>query len=186
MATTTNTQRTLTTYQLSDGLATEAYDTLAEACSAAEGWYGYMLDQADDISEAQREAIYGADFAGCADVSALNLAIGEWEGRIAEAAGHKNFYGHGRYHVSAADQMGLRLECSEIVEPPTFADVRAGLDVGVYPADELNPPSGSDCTHLLVREDGSLGWCDVSGEQSEDGDGNISSFTAAALCDEED
>lgn len=63
---------------------------------------------------------------------------------------------------------------------PDFDDV-AVLEPGIYPALKLNFPSGDDCTHLLVREDGSLGWCDAAGEQSEDGQGNVSRFTADEL-----
>ena len=48
---------------------------------------------------------------------------------------------------------------------------------GVYSAELLNPPSGDDCTHLLVRQDGSLGWCDLDGNQSEDSRGNVSLFS---------
>jgi hypothetical protein len=52
---------------------------------------------------------------------------------------------------------------------------------GVYSAEKLNPPSGEDCTHLLVRADGSLGWCDEFGDQSEDEFGNVSQFSVAHL-----
>ena len=41
-------------------------------------------------------------------------------------------------------------------DSPDFDEVREGLDPGIYCAEYLNPPSGDDCTHLLVREDGSL------------------------------
>lgn len=71
------------------------------------------------------------------------------------------------------------------IDEPTFADVRKGLPTGIYPARRLNPPSGDDCTHLLVRDDGSLGWCNKSGEQWEDFNGQPSRFTVANLCDEE-
>jgi hypothetical protein len=35
-----------------------------------------------------------------------------------------------------------------------------------YTAKYLNPPSGDDCTHVLVHDDGTLGWCDEHGEPS--------------------
>lgn len=61
---------------------------------------------------------------------------------------------------------------------PSFEEV-SDLSEGVYSAAQLNPPSGDDCTHLLVRHDGSLGWSDSKGEQSED-----STFSVSELCDE--
>lgn len=73
---------------------------------------------------------------------------------------------------------------SELV--PEFSDVADDLEPGVYSAARLNPPFGKDCTHLLVRKDGSLGWCDASGNQSEGEDGNVSRFSVAELCDPED
>lgn len=60
----------------------------------------------------------------------------------------------------------------------------AELPAGVYSARHLNPPGGEDCTHLLVRDDGTLGWCDEYGEQAEDGRGYVSRFTAEELCDD--
>lgn len=39
------------------------------------------------------------------------------------------------------------------------------LAPGVYGAEFLNPPSGADCAYLIVREDGTLGWCDADGEE---------------------
>lgn len=67
---------------------------------------------------------------------------------------------------------------------PTFDHV-ADLAPGVYSARYLNPPSGEDCDHLLVRDDGSLGWCDVDGEQSADLYGHVSTFSVADLLDED-
>jgi hypothetical protein len=63
---------------------------------------------------------------------------------------------------------------------PDFDDVEAGLAPGVYPACRLNPPFGNDCTHLLVRENGSLGWCNQYGEDTL---GAV--FSAEELCEEE-
>jgi hypothetical protein len=54
---------------------------------------------------------------------------------------------------------------------------------GVYSAEKLNPPSGEDCTHLLVRPNGTLGWCDDDGYQSEDEFGNVSQFSVSQLLD---
>ena len=39
----------------------------------------------------------------------LNTSIREWEQRIAQAMGKKDFAGHGTYLVSAADEAGLNL-----------------------------------------------------------------------------
>jgi len=59
------------------------------------------------------------------------------------------------------------------------------LQGGVYSAERLNPPSGADCTHLLVRADGTLGWCYADGEQSEDSRGQVSRFTIDDLMSED-
>lgn len=37
----------------------------------------------------------------------------------------------------------------------------------IYSASRLSPPSGSDYTHVLVSDDGVLGWRDKNGSQSE-------------------
>ncbi len=68
----------------------------------------------------------------------------------------------------------------ERVEVPGFnvEDLEA-LEPGWYRASDLNPPGGDDCTHLLVRKDGKLAWCDSNGH-SEWPEG----FTAAELCDD--
>lgn len=63
---------------------------------------------------------------------------------------------------------------------PDFDDVLAGLEPGVYPACKLNPPFGDDCTHLVVRKDGSLGWCNQYRE-----DTLRAVFSAAELCEED-
>ncbi len=68
----------------------------------------------------------------------------------------------------------LRTTANE-ADPPDFDDVSAGLDAGIYSAENLNPPSGADCTHLLVRDDGSLGWCDTCGN-------DCTSFSVSELC----
>jgi hypothetical protein len=113
------TPRIVTTYQLTDGNASEEHDTLIDAASAAEDWYEYLLDLAEgEVCDELRTAIHSADFDGSDDsVGALNSAIGEWEGRIAEACGKQDFHGHGTYHVSAADSMGLSLVCTAITRP---------------------------------------------------------------------
>lgn len=67
---------------------------------------------------------------------------------------------------------------------PDFDEV-AELAPGIYSAEHLNPPSGNDCACLLVREDGSLGWCYPDGEQSEDSRGNVSRFSVEDLCSED-
>lgn len=71
---------------------------------------------------------------------------------------------------------------SQIDPPPIIPDFPEVSDLapGIYDARYLNPPSGDDCTHLLVREDGSLGWCDSRGIQSAE-----HSFTVAELLGED-
>lgn len=76
-------------------------------------------------------------------------------------------------------------EDEEITEPD-FDDVQGGLNPGVYDAKHLNPPSGPDCTHLLVRVDRTLGWCYGDGHQFEDDRGHVSRFSVEDLCGEED
>lgn len=76
------------------------------------------------------------------------------------------------------------IECERTLDvdvpEPSFDEV-ADLGEGVYLATYLNPPSGRDCTHLLVRADGSLGWCFADGTQSEDERGNVSTFSVDDL-----
>lgn len=69
---------------------------------------------------------------------------------------------------------------------PDFDDVAEGLAPGIYSAKCLNPPSGPDCTHLVVRDDGTLGWCDAWGDQSDDSRGQVSRFTVEDLCEKDD
>ena len=68
----------------------------------------------------------------------------------------------------------------ELSTAPDFLAV-ANLSAGIYPAAKINPPSGDDCTHLLVRDDRTLGWCNEAGEQSEDSAGRVSTFSAVDL-----
>jgi hypothetical protein len=89
-----------TNYRISDGNAVEYAADLSDAAEIAAGWYNYLADRGHDV--------------GCPDLDsssldALNKSIRRWENQIAEAAGRKAFAGHGSYHVSAADAMGLRL-----------------------------------------------------------------------------
>jgi hypothetical protein len=100
-----------TAYTLSDGNASETYHTLSDACSAAEDWYDFLLAAVDDVDDELREAVRSADFGDCATVEQLRAAISDWEYRIAKASGYADFHGHGAYHVSAADAMGLSLVC---------------------------------------------------------------------------
>ena len=113
----TTTIRTLTTYDLTDGVTTDSFSDLIDAASAAEDWYGYLLDGEDEVTQALRDAIHGADFGDADSVDALNAAIGAHEQRIAEACGKVDFCGHGNYRVSAADAMGLSLVCRAITVP---------------------------------------------------------------------
>jgi len=59
---------------------------------------------------------------------------------------------------------------------PTYADVPK-LAPGIYDAAHLSPPSGDDCTHLLVRENGTIGWCDANGTLSTTEEGQGSSVS---------
>lgn len=103
-------------YLLTDGNATDYHDTLASASAAACEWYDYLLDATDggEVTDALREAVESVDCADADTIRELQSQIVEWEGRIAAACGVGSVDGHGSYHVSAADRMGLRLTVSEI------------------------------------------------------------------------
>lgn len=123
------TRQTLTTYTLTDSNATETYESLDDAKSAAEDWYQYMLEQREgEPSQELRDAIYGADFDGCEDVIDLNNAISDLEAKIAAACGAKDFSGHGTYHVRAADQIGLALVCRAAPVIPDDDEVQDYID----------------------------------------------------------
>lgn len=97
------------TYKITDGNATETAATLTEAADIAAEWYGFLAD------DGKVETVPDADL-DASTLDALNASIGRWEARIAEAAGKKDFAGHGSYYVSAAARMGLRLAVREEVE----------------------------------------------------------------------
>ena len=94
------------TYKITDGNAIKTAATLAEAADIAAEWYGFLAD------DGKVETVPDADL-DASTLDSLNTSIGRWEARIAEAAGEKDFAGHGNYHVSAADRMGLRLVVRE-------------------------------------------------------------------------
>lgn len=79
-------------------------------------------------------------------------------------------------HLLPANTDSDASKCDKEVFEPDFDDVAEGLDPGVYCADNLNPPSGSDCTHIRVYDDGLLSWCDEEGCLAG------SRFTAEDLC----
>lgn len=89
-------------YIITDGAAIERASTLEEAASIAEDWYDYLIE-AGTIADACSPDL------DASSVESLNDSIGKWQQRIAEAAGEKDFSGHGNYYVTAADRMGLNL-----------------------------------------------------------------------------
>lgn len=90
-------------YRISDGMATEYADSIEEAVSLIEDWYGYLLDDGklDELPESNLDAI--------TDLDQLRKAVRDWEDRIAEGMGKTDFAGHGNYYVRAADQAGFNL-----------------------------------------------------------------------------
>ena len=99
---------------LSDGNAYESYKTLKEAIKQASTWYDYMLS--DDETEWYGKELPPMRTAGITSVDDLNEAISEWEAELADGEGKSDFWGHGSYHVSAADQAGYCLVASEELE----------------------------------------------------------------------
>ena len=87
--------------RITDGNAIERADDLAEAESIVEDWYDFLTDEKlDEVPAANLDA---------SSIENLNTSIREWEQRIAQAMGKKDFAGHGTYLVSAADEAGLNL-----------------------------------------------------------------------------
>lgn len=105
---------------LSDGNAYESYETLEEAIEQAATWYDYMTS--DDETEWYGKDLPAMRTTGIASVDDLNEAITEWETELADGEGNSDFYGHGSYHVSAADQAGYRLVASEDLDDGDEAD----------------------------------------------------------------
>jgi len=68
---------------------------------------------------------------------------------------------------------------------PTFKTIRR-CGPGIFSASRLNPPGGDDCTHVIIRRDGTLGWCCADGTQLEDCNGNVSRFTVDDLLSDDD
>ena len=95
-------------YVITDGNAIERADTLAEAAAIVDDWYGYILDQEGNTSDELRDAVHSADI-DSASIESIERSIRKWEARIAKAMGHKDWYGHGNYHVTAASEAGLNL-----------------------------------------------------------------------------
>jgi hypothetical protein len=87
---------------LTDDNAIERAATLEEAAAIAEDWYDYLVDEGR-IPDACNPDLDSSD------LDSLNESISEWHERIAEAAGKKDFAGHGNYLVTAGDRMGLTL-----------------------------------------------------------------------------
>lgn len=91
---------------ISDGRAQEHAATLSAAASICEDWYDYMVD-GGLIPDACHPNL------DWSTLESLQESIRSWEGRIAAACGMKDWYGHGRYAVSARDRVGLRLTVDE-------------------------------------------------------------------------
>lgn len=86
-------------YQVRDSAGvTEYASDLEELAGIIEDWYDHLdLDQmpAPDLDYSSLDA--------------LIKSTKEWENQIAEVMGAKEFAGHGSYHVSSADSIGLSL-----------------------------------------------------------------------------
>jgi hypothetical protein len=95
-------------YKISGIDNTETAATLEEAAQIAESWFDYLEDdlENDDFT------VPAADL-DTSSIEALNSSISGWLEEIAQAAGHKAFFGHGNYAASAASQMGLTLEVKD-------------------------------------------------------------------------
>jgi hypothetical protein len=90
-------------YQVRDSAGmTEAAATLEDLTEIIAEWYDHLVD--DGLLEELPEA--NLDHS---TLDALIRTTREWEGRIAEAMGSKDFSGQGSYHVTAADSIGLSL-----------------------------------------------------------------------------
>lgn len=100
---------------ISDGNAVETYDDWDELINTIKEWYYYLLEETAIEDEEFADAILSRDFENIPEggIEALNSAIRAWEERIAQAAGYKEFAGHGNYAVSAASEMGLNLTVRE-------------------------------------------------------------------------
>ena len=92
-------------YKITDGNAIESADTLEQAANICEEWYDHMTADAMPTVPAPNLVETSLDD--------LNDSIRDWQNRIAEAKGEKAWYGHGNYHVSAGDSMGLNLRVRE-------------------------------------------------------------------------
>ena len=97
--------------ELSDGRATEIYDSLTESIEATAAWYDYL---AADGGSLIGNYFPRLNAEGITDVNALNQAISDWEEQLAEEIGFSSFTGHSGCYVRAADEAGLRLVAREI------------------------------------------------------------------------
>lgn len=96
-------------YSITDGNAKEDADTLDEAENLCEDWYDYLRSDGkiDEVPAPSLDA---------SSVDSLNTSIRSWEQEIAAKMGGKDFAGHGNYHVTAADQMGLNLRVEKVLK----------------------------------------------------------------------
>ncbi len=86
-------------YQVRDSAGvTEYASDLGELAAIIEDWYDHL--ELDDMP---------APDIDWSSLDALVKSTKEWENQIAEVMGAKEFAGHGSYHVSAADSIGLSL-----------------------------------------------------------------------------
>jgi len=109
-------------YKISDGNATENADNFDEAVEVIVRWYEDLDSWADgngdaDRHEAIREAIDSVEQPEDGGLDALNNYAGSICTAIAEKLGGKAFHGHGNYAVSAASQIGMTLNVTEITDP---------------------------------------------------------------------
>ena len=100
-------------YKISDGNAIGQYDSWDDLMANLESWYDYL-----GLPEYGAMDVPDPDFSdvGEGDIDYLNDQISIWEEEVALAAGFEVFQGHGNHTVSAASEMGLRLEVSIVFD----------------------------------------------------------------------
>jgi hypothetical protein len=141
-------------YVIADGNASETADTFAELLGIARGWYDYM----DYIPRFPQNV-------NPENIDELQDAINDWQDKIANANGHKDFHGLGNYSVSAADRMGLNLTVKTEDVPGQYAFATDGESGTIEAADFSDAKRQLD--EMFSEDtiaDGAWGWVqDVDG-----------------------
>lgn len=112
-------------YTINDTNNTQSADSYAEAVEIISNWYVDWASWATGESTPEEDEIVSAAI-GSVDEPELGDSLQDYADAIctaiAEAAGGRDFFGHGNYCVRAADQMGLSLEVK-----PASAEVEDGV-----------------------------------------------------------